>query len=345
MESALALPADAPRGGEIRRREVPADDVQSPRRRPGQPRATVADGRHVTRAERAGDESETHMSMNTRRRKKACTRRAFLSVAVAAPALFVGSPRAGAAANGDVKVSSPDGRVRFELVGRGAARLGFRVTLREKPVIETSPLGIVIDGVDLSEGAEVVRVETYRVREKYPWRGVHSEAIDHCHGARVFLAHAATKTAYTVEARAYNDGVAFRHVVPGEGKQRVPDEATAFKVPAGSVVWFHDFEGHYEGVHARRGVAEVKAGEWAAPPLTVKLPGGAGYASITEAALVNYAGMGLRADGARGFRAVLGHALPISYPFKLRYGDEEGKRLSNAAAIEGTITTPWRVVL
>ncbi|HZB43935.1 MAG TPA: glycoside hydrolase family 97 catalytic domain-containing protein [Pyrinomonadaceae bacterium] len=285
------------------------------------------------------------MTMNTRRRKKACTRRAFLSVAVAAPALFVGSPRAGAAANGDVKVSSPDGRVRFELVGRGAARLGFRVTLRERPVIETSPLGIVIDGVDLSEGAEVVRVETYRVREKYPWRGVHSEAIDHCHGARVFLAHAATKTAYTVEARAYNDGVAFRHVVPGEGKQRVPDEATAFKVPAGSVVWFHDFEGHYEGVHARRGVAEVKAGEWAAPPLTVKLPGGAGYASITEAALVNYAGMGLRADGARGFEAVLGHALPISYPFKLRYGDEEGKRLSQPAAIAGTIKTPWRVVM
>src|SRR5207247_8332554 len=70
-----------------------------------------------------------------------------------------------------------------------------------------------------------------------------------------------------------------------------------------------------------------------------------GYASLTEAALVNYAGMGFQADGKLGFKAVLGHALPISHPFDLRYGAAEAKRLAAPAAIAGTITSPWRVVM
>jgi alpha-glucosidase len=75
-----------------------------------------------------------------------------------------------------------------------------------------------------------------------------------------------------------------------------------------------------------------------------------GYAAITEAALLNYPGMGLRAvrpnaDITPEFKVVLGHALPVSHPFDLRYGKEEAKRLSQPAAIEGPITTPWRVVM
>src|SRR5262249_40730541 len=76
---------------------------------------------------------------------------------------------------------------------------------------------------------------------------------------------------------------------------------------------------------------------------TFKLPGG-GYASVTEAALVNYSGMALQADGRGGFRLVLGHKHPISYPFRLRY-KEDIERVSRPAAVAGAITSPWRVVL
>src|SRR5262249_8404991 len=140
-------------------------------------------------------------------------------------------------------------------------------------------------------------------------------------------------------------GVAFRYLLPGGEKPRVPDEATKFLLPAGSTVWYHDLNGHYEGVHEKKALAEVKADEWAAPPLTIRLPEGAGYASITEAALVNYSGLALQADGRRGFTLVLGHNHPVSYPYKLRYGKEDIERLARPAAIAGPITSPWRVVL
>lgn len=282
------------------------------------------------------------------------SRRAFLSAALAAPVLVAGLPAMRVSAvlhpsvARQVRVASPNGLVQFHLMVADQ-ELKYRISFRNQAAIEASRIGIIVDGANLSEGVEVSRVEHYRLNEAYPSRVVHSRAINHCHGTRISLRHPQTNTNYMLEVRAFNNGIAFRQQVPqvdrrGDG-QRVPDEATTFAIPAGSTVWFHDFHGHYEGIHTRKALAEVKAGEWAAPPLTIKLPNALGYASLTEAALINYPGMGFQADGERGFKAVLGHALPVSHPFDLRYGKEEAQRLSEPAAISGTITTPWRVVM
>ncbi len=243
----------------------------------------------------------------------------------------------------DVVVASPDGRVQFRLALGGQARLEYSVTFNGKPVIEASAIGITVDQVSLAEGVQIGQVERYQVKESYPWHGAHATAVDHCNGARVAVTHLKSRTAYTLEVRAYNDGVAFRHVAPGEGT-RVPDEATAFRLPAGSTLWYHDLEDHYEAQHARKSLRAVAPGAWLAPPVTFMLPQGAGYAAITEGGLRNYSGMGLQGDGAGGLHARLGHAIPASYPFRLRYA-QDVERLTKPAAITGTITTPWRVVM
>ena len=76
---------------------------------------------------------------------------------------------------------------------------------------------------------------------------------------------------YVVDARAFNDAVAFRIVVEGTGR-RVPDAATGFQLPAGSILWSHGLRDHYEALYERRRIEDVREGEWAAPPITVKLP-------------------------------------------------------------------------
>ena len=81
------------------------------------------------------------------------------------------------------------------------------------------------------------------------------------------------------------------------------------------------------------------------PSLTFKLPGEIGYGSITEADQVNYAGMALESDGRRGWIVGLGNRQPINYPYEMRYGRENAKRLAKPASVTGTISTPWRVVL
>ncbi len=249
--------------------------------------------------------------------------------------------------NGDsqeaVNISSPDGQVGFELRG-SPTQLHYRITFRDRNVIEDSPLSMIVDGVNLSRGVDVEGVTPYEVDQRYPWRGVHSEAVDNCRGVRITLLHRESGARYTLDIRAYNDGIAFRHVVPGTG-ERVPDEAHAFVLPNGSTLWHHGFRGHYEGVHERSDVDALADGEWCAFPLTFKLPDSTGFASITEGALVGYGGLGLQATGHRTLTARLAHVQPVSYPFELRFGEEEAKRLAEPAALSGEIVTPWRIVM
>jgi alpha-glucosidase len=273
-------------------------------------------------------------------------RRLMLVCALTGAAIVSVGHAANDVAPGVGEATGPNGEVRFDLLRGSDGHLQFRVSFKKTDVIESSPIRITLDGTAIAEGVTVGRAERYRQNETYPWRGVHATAVNRFNGARFPITHTASKTAYTLDVRAFNDGIAFRYLIPGPpDASRVPDETTGFTIPDGSTVWFHDFEGHYEGTHAKKAIADVKEGEWAAPPLTIKLPDGRGYASITEGALYRYSGLGLQANGRRGFEARLGHAQPLNYPFRLRYGVEEGARLAKPATINGPITSPWRIVL
>ena len=213
-------------------------------------------------------------------------------------------------------------------------------------VLDWSRAGIIVDGVDLGSAREAIRQTagaSSRTREEYPTRGVHSVARNHSNDA-TYPFTSASGIAFSLHVRVFSDGAAFRFVVPGS-TARTPDEATTFRLPQGSMTWTHDLHGHYEATYVRRVIEDVPPGDWAAPPVTYKLPGGGGYASITEAALTNYAGMALQADGRGGYAARLGHAHPVSYPYALRYQAEDVQRLAKPAVVTGTITTPWRVIL
>ncbi|NLH18226.1 MAG: glycoside hydrolase [Phycisphaerae bacterium] len=245
----------------------------------------------------------------------------------------------------EVHVVSPDGKITFVL-GSNPERLTWSATLDNTAVIEPSPLDMRLDGYDLSSGVIFSKLETYSIDESYPWHGAHSTAVNQCNGVKIAMIHDLSQTPYILEVRAFNDGVAWRHVLEGNNDSvRVPNEYSVFTLPAGTTVWYHDLDGHYEAEYDQKEVSEIKAGQWAGPPVTFQLPGNAGYGSITEANLVNYSGMGLESDGRRGWIVGLGHRQPINYPYELRYGRDEAKRLATPAPITGTITTPWRVVL
>jgi hypothetical protein len=243
-----------------------------------------------------------------------------------------------------LSVKSPRGQVEIRLLA-GAPRLRFTVVMNGTTIIEPSPMSFTVDGVDLADGASAVRRENYGVNEEYPVLGGHARAINYCEGVRHTLKHHASGQEFTVDLRAYRDGVAFRFIVPGgNDKDRVPDEGTTFMLPAGATVWSHNLRGHYEGTYERRDAGALEAGTWHAPPVTFKLPDSA-YGAITEANLVDYSGMALEADGNRGLKVGLAHRQPVSHPYELRYTKEDIARLSQPAAMKGPITTPWRVVM
>ncbi len=242
-------------------------------------------------------------------------------------------------------VASPNGQVKFTL-SPNAERLTYSVTLGDTPVIEPSPLKLLVDGYDLASGVIFGQLERGEINETYPWHGVHATAVNHANTATFSFTNDLAMQPFKLEVRAFDDGVGYRFIVPGAADAvRTPDEFSQFIVPSGATVWFHNLDGHYEAEYRQMKIDDVSAGQWGAPPMTFELPDGRGYGVIAEADLVNYSGLALEADGRRGWIVGLGHRQPVNYPYELRYGREEAKRLGRPATVTGPITTPWRVVL
>ncbi len=246
-------------------------------------------------------------------------------------------------------LTSPNGAVSFQLSSDGG-ELRYRVTFRGKPVVEASAIGLTLDSAPIAKGSRIGESKPFQIDESYAWYGIKSRAIDRCNGLRIAVENPQLRMNYTIEVRDYDDGVAFRHLVPAgqTAGARIPDEATAFQTPEGSTFWFHGVEDHYEAQHVRKSTRSLAPGEWLAPPVLIRLPQDSGYAAITEGDLHGFSGMALQAGSSMKDAAVLharlGHQVPASYPFRLRYpGDVE--RLSKPAAIEGAISTPWRIIL
>ena len=239
-------------------------------------------------------------------------------------------------------VKSPDGKVVFKLYQQNNS-LAFKVSYNGIDVVENSPLITLLDNAPITNAVKLGKPATYSVNETYPLWGAHSTAINNCRGAKIPITQ--KQLTYTLDIRVFNEGAAYKLSIPGAANAgRIPDEATVFNIPAGSTVWYHDMEMHYESVHAKKEVSQLKEGEWVAPPGTYKLPQGI-YAAITEADLKDYPGMSLQANGKNGLIIRLAHNQPTSYPYRLRYSPEDTQRLMKPAVINGPINTPWRVVM
>ena len=242
-------------------------------------------------------------------------------------------------------ISSPDGKIQLSIFVVNN-QLSYAVSLKGVLVVESSPIKMTVDGKSITGNVSLGKIDKYELNETYPWYGAHAKAVNHFKGEKIEVRNKTDQQVFTFEVRAFNDGAAFRIIVPGKaGEKRTPDEATLFKIPAGSTVWYHDLNGHYESVYQQKGLAEIKANEWAGPPLTYRLPDHKGYVAITEANLVNYSGMALQADGKGSFAIGLAHNQPTSHPYKLRYTPADTLRLRKAAVVTGDIATPWRVVM
>lgn len=240
------------------------------------------------------------------------------------------------------ELASPDGNVIIRV--SDGPHLSYEMLYKGAVVVASSRMGVTVNNVNAGENAVIASEQRYEENSEYPWVGIHDKIVNQYKGTKITLNHPVLKTIY-LDLRAFNDGVAFAFTIPGTGERIVQGEPTEFRLTEGGTVWYHDFRGHYEGEHAKKNIADVKEGEWMAPPVTVKLKDGLGYLSINEAAIYNYSGMGFQADGKNGMRIRLAHEQPAAYPFVLRYSKEDVERLAKPPVITGDIITPWRTIV
>ncbi len=222
---------------------------------------------------------------------------------------------------GNHDLTAPGGKISAAIL-RGRERLYLSGHLGGRPFIE-SPLGVTVDGTDIGKNARIVSVAGYATDETYAWIGNTRTLRDHGKGLKARM-HTAGFGEWTLDLRAYDDGIAWRYIIPGQGERKVTGEATSFILPEGAAYWSHHNTANYEANYLRFEPAGDAPSRPVTMPLTVELPGG-GYACITEAGMIGYSGMSL---GPRG-RTLCG----------IFEDDPEGWTM------EGEISTPWRIVI
>ena len=220
-------------------------------------------------------------------------------------------------------LSSPDGQVSAN-VGVSDGRLVLGVRRAGKTALEPSPLGITIDGVDLGEDVKLGAAETYTTDTEYPNPRGSGMLHDQCRGVRFKVRPKGHANVWILDVRAYDDGVAWRYVIPGKGMRKVEGEATSFVLPDGATYWSHGNTINYEANYCSFTAKGTAPSRPLTMPLTIELPDG-GFSCITEADNLDYSGMTI---GPRG-RILTG-----------LFEDDSG-----GWNLDGDITTPWRIVI
>lgn len=223
----------------------------------------------------------------------------------------------------NIALSSPSGTVQAR-AGISNGRLVIAIKRGKTVVLEPSPAGMLVDGMDLGDQAELGSVTHYTTDTTYPAPGAKGTLHDHSNGMKIQVSNKGREKPWTLDVRAYDDGIAWRYLVPGQGTRELKGESTAFVLPEGTTYWSHNNTVTYEANFKPYKATGLQLGNPLTMPLTAELPGG-GYACVTEVNMIGYSGMTL---GPRG------HILTGIYE-----DDPKGWTL------EGDITSPWRVVI
>lgn len=118
----------------------------------------------------------------------------------------------GVACAEDFRVSSPNGKI-TATVTLDEGQLSYTVHKDGHLLVTPSPLGLKTTNVDLTQGLSLVSSDTVVIDNPYSLPvGKQSQYRDHCHMLSVVTERSSLRQ--TVQFRLYDDGFAFRYVIP-----------------------------------------------------------------------------------------------------------------------------------
>jgi alpha-glucosidase len=238
-------------------------------------------------------------------------------------------------------VSSPSGDIKVTVDSSGG--LAYRVEAFGKEVIGRSPLALEFEGLKpLGPKVKIVKTTT-RSNDK-TWKpvvaGRRSEIRDHYNELTLQLKEKAEPgRRFGLRVRAFDNGVAFRYEFPKQKampKFELAAERSCFNFPADATCWaakYAGFVSHQEEYYSKIPLSEIKATDFVGGPLLVKAADDL-WLAISEAALVDYAGMYLAAvPASKGDGVTL----------VTRLAEQEG--VKHVVSSSTPMQTPWRFIM
>ena len=202
-------------------------------------------------------------------------------------------------------LSSPDGRLVLVIETSANAanpqesQLVYRVTFRGKPLVDQSALRLEFEGQRaLGSDLRIVKATPSNIDETYRLlTGKASEVRNHYNALRVDLEEpSGLRRKLTIEARAYDDAVAFRYVVPEQNpirSFRLTKESTEFRIAKDATTYsliLPNFRSMYESEFVKLPISSFSNQGGVASKVLIGLPTlmevpGVAWMAITEADL------------------------------------------------------------
>ena len=219
--------------------------------------------------------------------------------------ILVGLMLGGRVMAGGIEVKSPDGGIRF-LFRFTDGLPEYGVVYKGVTVIDRSPLSLRFAGMGLfgaglaARGAVITRGEDNYDLVVGKVKSVHDAYLQ----AVIPLEEkSGRRRRINFIVRVFNDGVAFRYQIPDQAgwtSYSLVDEGSCFRVGGDPMVMASFREGFttsHEGLYWRGRLSQVKQDTLMDMPIFLDFGGEHIYAAITEARLVDYAGMYLIRHG------------------------------------------------
>jgi hypothetical protein len=224
----------------------------------------------------------------------------------------------------NVTISGPNGEIVAVIRTNNKNELTYSVKFKGHVLIKNSSLGVTVNHIALGENVFIAsQIRGHQNEKKYFFQS--KELTDNEYNFTIIhLQNSRTRLSCSLEFRVFNDGIAYRYIIPSTETLLISKEASSWKIPEHSTVWYQQNTDYYEGLHYS-GSADSLTGKIMGPPVTFLTPDNI-YGVITEAALLNYSGMSLFLDSSDIFRA----------HFK---NDTSGWKISDTAV------SPWRVLM
>src|SRR5689334_17160279 len=83
-------------------------------------------------------------------------------------------------------VKSPDGNLSIRFFKQNE-QLSFDVSLRGKPILNTSAVNFSVNGSSVTQHIRIISVHPYNINETYPVLGNHAMAVNKCQGSKITL--------------------------------------------------------------------------------------------------------------------------------------------------------------
>ncbi|MDR0505288.1 MAG: glycoside hydrolase family 97 catalytic domain-containing protein [Dysgonamonadaceae bacterium] len=207
--------------------------------------------------------------------------RNYKSALLAALVLITGALQA---ADKTAQLSSPDGKISVELrLYESDGKVRYSVQYNAATVVSASYLGIRSSAVDFIGDLDFVSENTQEIDENYFLPSGKTKNYRN-HYRELTLVLSKNNKTLQIIFRAYNDGVAYRYVLPGSGATTVSQEISEINIAAFDKCWGMEYAAPYEKHFPARdwtATSSVPNNEFCAPVL-VKT--GENYCLLTEAA-------------------------------------------------------------